>query len=137
MSWCCTEQWACSVQKILKKGWINLVVAVSSKIEHPFRKLALCESSSKIRVSKFVAENVFNNVILNWTMNVTMNLTKSDKGLKQNYLFSSGFLLLWLSKLGVIGKWGCRCPSKRSVGTASRKKISIGWWPEPNNSCQK
>ena len=46
------------------------------------------------RVSKFVAENIFNNVILNSTMNATMNLTNSDKGLKQNYLFSSGFLLL-------------------------------------------
>ena len=47
-----------------------------------------------IRVFKFVAENVFNNVILNSTMNATMNLTNSDKGLKQNYLFSSVFLLL-------------------------------------------
>ena len=46
--------------------------------------------SCRIRVSKFVAENVFNNVILN----STMNLTNSDKGLKRNYLFSSGFLLL-------------------------------------------
>ena len=47
-----------------------------------------------VGVSKFVAENVYNNVILNLTMNVTMNLTNSDKGLKQNYVFSSGFLLL-------------------------------------------
>ena len=67
-----------------------------------------------VGVSKFVAENVFNNVILNSTMNATMNvtmnatmnasmnatmnatmnLTNSNKGLKQNYLFSSGFLFL-------------------------------------------
>ena len=36
------------------------------------------------RVSKFVAENIFNNVILN----STMNLTNSDKGLKKIF-FSS------------------------------------------------
>ena len=43
------------------------------------------------RVSKFVAENIFNNVILNLTMNATMNLTNSDKGLKQNYFFHLDF----------------------------------------------
>ena len=48
---------------------------------------------SRSRVSKFVAENIFNNVILNSTMNATMNLTNSDKGLKQKF-FLSGFLLL-------------------------------------------
>ena len=33
----------------------------------------------KIRVSKFVANNVFNNVVLNSTMNATMNSTNNDK----------------------------------------------------------
>ena len=45
----------------------------------------------QIRVSKFVAKNIFNNVKLNSTMNVTMNLTMNltnkDKGLEQNYYF--------------------------------------------------
>ena len=51
-------------------------------------------SSFIIRVSKFVTENIFNNVILNSTMNATMILSKSNKGLKPNNPFSSGFLLL-------------------------------------------
>ena len=64
------------------------------KVPRKYQGKARGKSGAEDRVSKFGAENVFNNVILNSTMNATMNLTNSDKGLKQNYLFSSGFLLL-------------------------------------------
>ena len=52
-------------------------------------KIPLTNYFPQIRVSKFVAKNIFNNVKLNSTMNVTMNLTMNltnkDKGLEQNY----------------------------------------------------
>ena len=60
------------------------------KYQGKYQGKARGKSGAEDRVSKFGAENVFNNVILN----STMNLTNSDKGLKRNYLFSSGFLLL-------------------------------------------
>ena len=37
------------------------------------------------------------------------------------------------TELGLAGKWGCRCPSKCSVGTAVGIKISSQWWLEKIN----
>ena len=42
----------------------------------------------------------------------------------------------WPTELGVVGKWGCRCPSKCSVGTAGRRKNSIAWLLDKNISFQ-
>ena len=64
------------------------------KYQGKYQGKAHGKSGAEYRVSKFGAENVFNIVILNSTKNATMNLSKSNKGLKPNYLFSSGFLLL-------------------------------------------
>ena len=66
------------------------------KYQGKYQGKARGKSGAEDRASKFGAENVFNNVILNSTMNATMNLTNSDKGSKQNYFFSSGYLLLWI-----------------------------------------
>ena len=48
-------------------------------------------------------------------------------------VFRSSIITEW----GVIGKWGCRCSSKCSVGTAVGIKISIWWWPEKINFMSK